>query len=177
VYDLNVCICKSSLEYKSYIKKEKKKVLSFHLVCLFCLHSKTTTFNSNVLGFRVCESFEAFTLWLLLPYCFNFDAITWKKSFKNLWTPKRKAKLGLWTTHWKLYQLSQSFSLPTFSHFLIFSSFTKSLLFFFLMTLLAFFFHLPPKPFCLHSFGDKLWAFNKFYEFFKSCHEWYRSIT
>jgi hypothetical protein len=32
----------------------------------------------------------------------------------------------------------------------------------------SFFFHLSPNPLCLHFFGDKLWAFNKFYIGFSS---------
>jgi hypothetical protein len=103
VYDLNVCICKNSLEYKSYMNFFlKSSLLSFF--CLFCLHSKTITFNSNVLGFRVCESFEAFTLWLLSPYCFNFDAIMWKKKSQKFMNTKKESKIGV--VNYKLQALS-----------------------------------------------------------------------
>lgn len=69
-----------------------------------------------------------------------------------MWAPKRKAKLGLWVANCKLYQLSQSFGLPTFSHFSIFSSFAKSLLFGFLVTLLAFVFSPPTKTLLFEIF-------------------------
>ncbi len=130
---------------------------------VFChLHSKTIAFSSNVWGFRVCERFEAFTLWLLSPCCLDSEAIMRREGGKNANT-KKEGKIGVelliassinyhQALAFNLLPISLFFNLSPNPNCLSFSGFVS-----------FFFFTSHRTPFLFVFFGgEKLWTFNKF---------------